>query len=301
MAILSVQSHVAYGNVGNRAAVFPLELLGFDVWPINTVQFSNHTGYGSWKGEVFSPAHIREVWAGIRDLGVTGQCEAILSGYIGDAGIGTAIMDALADVRALAPKALYCCDPVMGDADRGLYVRDGVVDFFRWEALPRADIVTPNHFEAELLSGGSIGCIDEAVVAAGRIHALGPRIVLITSFKPRDLPAGSVEMFLSVNGRVWTIRTEELGMSPMPNGGGDLTAALFLGHFLKHGNAAEALEEMTNSVFSVFEATRRAGSRELRIVASREAITSPGRRFAAEEWKPGTGRAGRTGAQTKKS
>ena len=283
MAILSVQSHVAYGNVGNRAAVFPLELLGFDVWPINTVQFSNHTGYGGWKGEVFSAAHVRGIWSGIKELGVAGQCEAVLSGYLGDAGIGEAILEAVSDVRASGTRTLYCCDPVMGDSGRGLYVREELVGFFRDRAVPRADIVTPNHFEAEVLSGMEIRSLEDAALAADRIHALGPSIVLVTSFRPRDLPPGHISMFLSAAGRVWTMETEEVPMSPMPNGGGDLTAALFLGHYLKHRDPALALEEMTNAVFEVFAATKRAGARELRIVQSRDAIVEPGRRFPAQE------------------
>ena len=283
MAILSVQSHVAYGNVGNRAAVFPLELLGFDVWPINTVQFSNHTGYGGWKGEVFSAAHVRGIWSGIKELGVAGQCEAVLSGYLGDAGIGEAILEAVSDVRAAGTRTLYCCDPVMGDSGRGFYVREELVGFFRDRAIPRADIVTPNHFEAEVLSGMKIGSLEDAALAADRIHALGPGIVLVTSFRPRDLSPGHISMFLSAAGRTWTIDTEEVPMSPMPNGGGDLTAALFLGHYLKHRDPALALEEMTNAVFEVFAATKRAGARELRIVQSRDAIVEPGRRFPAQE------------------
>jgi len=283
MAILSVQSHVAYGNVGNRAAVFPLELLGFDVWPINTVQFSNHTGYGGWKGEVFSAAHVRGIWTGIKELGVAGQCEAVLSGYLGDAGIGEAILEAVSDVRAAGTRTLYCCDPVMGDSGRGFYVREELVGFFRDRAIPRADIVTPNHFEAEVLSGMKIGSLEDAALAADRIHALGPGIVLVTSFRPRDLSPGHISMFLSAAGRTWTIDTEEVPMSPMPNGGGDLTAALFLGHYLKHRDPALALEEMTNAVFEVFAATKRAGARELRIVQSRDAIAEPGHRFSTLE------------------
>jgi pyridoxine kinase len=286
MAILSIQSHVAYGHVGNRSAVFPLELLGFEVWPINTVQFSNHSGYPGFKGEVFSGRQISLVWSGIRELGVAGECEAVLSGYMGDAETGQAILGAVADVKAASPGALYCCDPVMGDYGKGIYVREGIKSLMRDFALPAADIVTPNQFEAEILAGIPITSIDEAKLAADRIHGAGPRLVLITSFKPREAEAGSISLFLSDGSRSWTTTTPELALDPMPNGAGDLTSALFLGHYLRSRDAAASLEAVTEAVYSVFEATMASGSRELRLIQSRDAILACGGRFPATEFIP---------------
>jgi pyridoxine kinase len=137
--ILSIQSWVAYGHVGNAAAVFPLQRLGFEVWAVNTVQFSNHTGYGAWRGAVFEKSAIAEVIRGIEERGVLGQCAAVLSGYMGDAGIGEVVLEAAANVRAANPGALYCCDPVIGDFGRGVFVRPGIAEFFAEKALPRAD------------------------------------------------------------------------------------------------------------------------------------------------------------------
>ncbi len=288
MSILSVQSHVAYGHVGNRSAVFPLELLGFEVWPINTVQFSNHTGYGTWTGQVFTPGHIDEIWKGILDLGAQGDCEAVLSGYLGAAGIGESILRALADVRAAQPRAVYCCDPVMGDYGRGVFVREGILDFLRDRAVPRADIVTPNQFEAELLTGLGIRSLGDARTVAEALHRMGPPIVLITSFKAEDTRPGTISNLLSVEGQSYLVTSPELPLRPPPNGAGDLTAALFLGHYLRTQDPVEALELMTDSVFSVLEASLASGRRELALVASREAIMKPGRRFLAQ-------------AQTKKS
>lgn len=281
MSILSVQSHVAYGHVGNRSAVFPLELLGFEVWPINTVQFSNHTGYGAWTGQVFTPAHIEEIWKGIVDRGVLSDCEAVLSGYLGDAGLGESILKALADIKARQPSAVYCCDPVMGDYGRGVFVRAGILDFMRDRALPVADIITPNQFEAELLTGLSIGSLEDARTVAAALHRMGPPIVLITSCKSRDSRPGTISNLLSVEGRSYLVTSPELPLQPPPNGAGDLTAALFLGHYLRTRDPVEALELMTDTVFSVLEATLASGRRELALVASRDAILRPGRRFPA--------------------
>ncbi len=151
MNILSIQSHVAYGHVGNASAAFALQRIGVEVWPILTVQFSNHTGYGSWKGRAFDAGMIREVMQGIGERGVLGQCDGVLSGYLGSAEIGAAVLDAVAQVKAANPKARYCCDPVIGDVGRNVFVQPGVAEFMRDCAVRAADIVTPNHFELDYL------------------------------------------------------------------------------------------------------------------------------------------------------
>lgn len=282
MAILSIQSHVAYGHVGNRSAVFPLERLGFEVWPINTVQFSNHTGYGAWKGEVFTPEHIDLVWNGMKERGAAADCEAVLSGYMGDPGIGESVLRALADVRAANPGALYCCDPVMGDYGRGFFVRPGIPEFMKSRAIPAADLIKPNQFEAEALTGMTIRTLADARKACSILHDMGPGLVLLTSFKPESGEDGYISMLLSDRGTLYRVRTPELPLVPAPNGAGDLVSALFLGQYLKTGNPQAALELMADSVYSVFERSFADGSRELRLVQSQDSFVSGGRRFAAE-------------------
>ncbi|MFZ2635471.1 MAG: pyridoxal kinase PdxY [Rectinemataceae bacterium] len=282
MAILSIQSHVAYGHVGNRSAVFPLERLGFEVWPINTVQFSNHTGYGAWKGEVFTPEHIDLVWNGMKERGAAADCEAVLSGYMGDPGIGESVLRALADVRAANPGALYCCDPVMGDYGRGFFVRPGIPEFMKSRAIPAADLIKPNQFEAEALTGMTIRTLADARRACSILHDMGPGLVLLTSFKPEFGEDGYISMLLSDRGTLYRVRTPELPLVPAPNGAGDLVSALFLGQYLKTGNPQAALELMADSVYSVFERSFADGSRELRLVQSQDSFVSGGRRFAAE-------------------
>ncbi|MCX7025403.1 MAG: pyridoxal kinase PdxY [Spirochaetes bacterium] len=279
MSILSIQSHVAYGYVGNRSAAFPLERLGFDVWIINTVQFSNHTGYGSWKGEVFSGSHIDNVFSGIAERGVLSSCSAVLSGYMGDSSTGDAVLRAVRAVKEANPRALYCCDPVMGDYGRGFFVREGIPEFMRKSAMPQADIITPNQFEAEALSGVRMLDDDDARRAAGALHALGPRIVLVTSYRPKRLEAGQIAMFLSDGLECRVIYTPELPFSPAPNGAGDLASALFLAHFIKTGSPWDAMEFTADGVFSVLERTYADGGRELRLIQSQEEIAFPRKRF----------------------
>ncbi len=278
--ILSIQSRVAYGHVGNASAVFPLQRLGAEVWAIDTVQFSNHPGYGAWRGQVFPAALVRELVAGIAERGVLPGCDAVLSGYLGDAETGEAILDAVAQVKAANPGALWCCDPVFGDTGRGVYVRAGVPEFFRDRALPAADIATPNQFELEWLTGAPIGTLAAAKAAVAALQARGPRCVLLTSLRVADTPDGAIEMLAAEGGRFWRLRTPLLPIAV--NGAGDAIAALFLFHRLRSGDAAAALAAAGSSIHGVLRQTAAAGSREVLIVAAQEEFVAPSRVFTAE-------------------
>jgi pyridoxine kinase len=278
--ILSIQSWVAYGHVGNASAVFPLQRLGAEVWAINTVQFSNHTGYGAWRGQVFSESLIRDCVTGIAERGVLGRCDAVLSGYMGDAAIGEAILDAVARVKAANPAALWCCDPVIGDIGRGVFVRPGIPEFFRDRALPAADIATPNHFELEWLSGGPVPDLAAAKAAVSRLQARGPRCVLVTSLHVEDTPADAVELLAAEGGGFWRLRTPMLRLSV--NGAGDAIAALFLFHRLRSGSAAEAMAAAASSVYGMLRRTEAAGSREILTVAAQDEFVAPSQSFRAE-------------------
>jgi pyridoxine kinase len=280
MNILSIQSHVAYGHVGNASAAFPMQRLGHEVWAVNTVQFSNHTGYGAWRGPVFPAEAIREVVTGIEERGVLPSCDGVLSGYMGDAAIGETILDAVARVKAANPTALYACDPVIGDVGRGIFVRPGIPEFMRDRALPAADVVTPNQFELEFLAGAQVTSLDAAKAAAGALLARGPRVALVTSLQTAETPADSIEM-VAVDGEgAWRLRTPLLPVSV--NGAGDAIAALFFVHLLTAGSAAEALSKAASSVYGVLKATAAAGSREILTVAAQDEFVTPSEVFAPE-------------------
>lgn len=276
-AILSIQSHVAYGYVGNRAAVFPLQRMGFDVSAINTVQFSNHTGYGSWTGEVFTPDHIRTLVDGLRDRGALTRFDAVLSGYLGDAALGQVVLDTVAEIRAANPNCIYCCDPVMGDVGRGLFVRPDIPAMFRDKMAPLASILTPNLFELEHLTGVTIQSLEEARAACKQLHARGVQTVLVTSLVHVSTPPQSVQMLVSVaDGSAHLVTTPLLPMDPMPNGTGDLTAALFLGHTLNGCNVVDALALTAEGIFGVLEATDRAKTRELALITAQDLLAAAG-------------------------
>lgn len=279
MNILSVQSWVAYGHVGNAAAVFPLQRLGAEVWAVNTVQFSNHTGYGGWTGRAFGADEIAAVIEGIAARGVFGTCDAVLSGYLGDPAAGGAVLDAVARVKAANPRALWCCDPVMGDAGRGFYVRDGVAAFFAGPALAQADILTPNHFELEHLAGRRVATLAEAKAAVASVQARGPRCVLVTSLVTDATPEDAIDLLAAEGGAFHLLRTPRLPIAA--NGAGDALAALFLFHRLRGGRADVALAEAVSALYGVLRATVAAGARELQLIAAQAELAAPSQRFAA--------------------
>jgi pyridoxine kinase len=281
VSVLSIQSHVAYGHVGNSSAVFALQRLGTEVWPVHTVQFSNHTGYGSWKGRIFDGESIDEVLEGIDDRGVLGTCTAVLSGYLGSADIGQAVLGAVARVRAANPDAVYCCDPVIGDVGRGVFVRPGIEELLRDVVLPVADVLTPNHFELDLLAGTTTTTVAAVKDAVAALQARGPRTVLTTSLVTDDTPDDAVDLLASQDGRHWLVRTPKLGLSV--NGAGDATAALFLAHWLRERSAPDALAATTASVWGLLAATEAAGSREILLVAAQDELVSPSRTFEVRE------------------
>jgi pyridoxine kinase len=280
MNLLSIQSHVAYGHVGNAAAVFPLQRLGCEVWPIHTVQFSNHTGYGSWRGAVFEADLIRDVMEGIAARDVLGSCDGVLSGYVGAPDTGEAILDAVSRVRAANPQARYCCDPVIGDVGRGVFVRPGIPEFMRTRAVPAADIVTPNQFELDILTGLSSTTLRDAREAVEALRALGPRAVLVTSLHTEETPANALDLLACDNGGCFRVRTPNLPLSV--NGAGDAIAALFFFHYLRSHSAAEALSHAASSIFGILRRTAEAGAREILLIEAQEEFASPSRIFQPE-------------------
>jgi len=281
MNILSIQSHVAYGHVGNSAAVFPLQRMGVEVWPIHTVQFSNHTGYGKWQGRVFDAGLIRELVGGIEQRGALGECDGVLSGYMGGADIGAAILDAVAAVKRANPSARYACDPVIGDAGRGVFVRDGIPEFMKEKAVPAADIVTPNQFELDYLIGRESKTLADVLAAVNVVHGLGPRAILVTSLHTEDTPEGTVDLLASDEAGRFRLRTPKLPLTV--NGAGDAIAALFFAHYLRSGKINQALSRAASAILGVLAKTGEMGAREIQIVAAQHEIVAPSRVFEAEE------------------
>lgn len=289
--VLSVQSHVAFGHVGNAAAVFPLQRLGVEVWPVQTCQLSNHTGYPEVEGTVFTADHVRAVLRGLAARGALAGLAGVLTGWLGRPEVGEAVLWAL---DRAGPETLYVCDPVMGDdtaegAER-LYAAEGIPAFFRDHLVPRAGVLTPNRFELSLLAERPVRDLAEAVAAARALLARGPRLVVVTSLPLPDVPEAMHCLAVTAE-TAWRVETPRLTFVPPPNGAGDMLAALLTGHLLAGRPAPEALSLAVSGLHAVLRATQAAGTRELQPVAAQDALVAPREVFAARMvGKEGEGR-----------
>lgn len=290
--VLSVQSHVAFGHVGNAAAVFPLQRLGLEVWAVHTCQLSNHTGYPGVEGEVFAADHVRAVLRGLEARGALAGLAGVLTGWLGRPEVGEAVLWAL---DRAGPDALFVCDPVMGDdtpeGTERLYAAAGIPDFFRDHLVPRAAVVTPNRFELSLLSGLPVRDLDEAVAAARVVLARGPRLVVATSLPGADGDAASGEVIrcLAVTAeQAWLVASPRLTFATPPNGAGDVLAALLMAHLLRGAGPDEALALAVAGLHGVLRRTRAEGTREMQLVAAQDALVAPQQTFPAQRL-PGGG------------
>ncbi len=281
MKVLSIQSAVAYGHVGNSAAVFPLQRIGVEVMPVYTVNFSNHTGYGAWRGPLIDPDDVRAVITGIEERGAFPHVDVVLSGYQGGEGIADVILDAVARVKAANPSAIYACDPVMGNAKSGCFVAPAIPVLLRDRVVPAADLITPNQFELGYLTDTEPDTLESTLESVDLIRATGPRTVLVTSVERPDREEGTIEMLAVDGAGAWIVQTPLLPMKA--NGSGDVTAALFTAHYRRTGDAADALARATSSVFDLLERTHASGERELQLVESQEAYANPRMQFAVRQ------------------
>lgn len=281
MKVLSIQSAVAFGHVGNSAAVFPLQRIGVEVLPVYTVNFSNHTGYGAWRGPLIAPDDVAAVIEGIEDRGVFPEIDVVLSGYQGGEGIADVIIDAVARVKKANPDAVYACDPVMGNAKSGCFVAPAIPVLLRERVVPVADILTPNQFELGFLTDTEPGSIESTLESADMLRARGPRTVLVTSVERPDREPDTIEMMVVDDAGAWIVQTPLIPMKA--NGSGDVTAALFAAHYRRTGDAADALARTASSVFDLLSNTFEAGSRELRLVESQEAYAHQRLQFSVRQ------------------
>ena len=281
MKILSIQSAVAYGHVGNSAAVFPLQRIGVEVLPVYTVNFSNHTGYGAWRGPLIDPKEVGDVITGIEERGVFPQIDVVLSGYQGGVGIGDVIVDAVKRVKAANPSAIYACDPVMGNAKSGCFVAPEIPVLLRERVVPAADLITPNQFELGFLTDTDPTTLESTLASADLAREMGPRTILVTSVERPDRDPETIEMLAIDDSGAWIVTTPMLPLKA--NGSGDVTAALFTAHYRETGSAATALERTASSIFDLIDTTHRSGERELQLIEAQEFYAHPRMQFSARQ------------------
>lgn len=272
MAVLSIQSTVAFGHVGNSAAAFALQRLGREVRAVHTAQLSNHTGLPARGGGPLGAAHLRAVFDGLeRSAGFAGL-DAALTGYIGDADSVAAAARAIDRARSARPGLVHCCDPVMGNARRGLYVPEETAEAVAKLLVPRADIATPNAFELARLAGRPAAAPAEALDACRALSERGPRTVVATSL---ETAAGTGALARSPDG-AWLVETPRLPAAG--NGAGDVMTALLLDRLLAGAPLARALSRAVSATWGLLEA---AGGGEIPLVAAQERLADPPREFPA--------------------
>jgi pyridoxine kinase len=286
MTVISIQSQVAYGHVGNSAAVFPMQMHGIDVAAVPTTLLSNRPGYPTIRGRVLDAELVADLLLGLEERGAIDTCRMVLSGYLGSAGIATVVADFVARAKARNPKLDYCCDPVLGDRDRGLFVHADIPPLVRDLLCPLADIITPNHFEFEWLCGTSATTSDQMIAQAQALLARGPSTIVVTSAELEDTPPDEIETLAIEQGKggkgalkAWRVRTPKLTISP--SGTGDLFASLFVSARISGSDTPDALGHAASAIFAVLERTAISGTMEMRIVESAEELVHPKRRFEA--------------------
>jgi pyridoxine kinase len=233
---------------------------------------------------VFDGAMIAELVRGVEARGVLSLCDGILSGYMGSVDIGAAILDAALTVRSANPGALYCCDPVMGDLGRGVFVRPEIPAMMREKAMPEADIVTPNQFELSLLTGIEVNDRASLMAAIQALHHIGPKIILVTSVILEETPDDVIDCVASNGTQIYVVRTPRLSLAV--NGAGDAISALFFLHWLRDHSAANALANAVSSIYGVLKRTEDEGSREILLIPAQEEFVHPQHRFKAEVFAP---------------
>jgi pyridoxine kinase len=281
MSVISIQSQVAWGHVGNSAAVFPMQMHGIDVVAVPTTLLSNRPGYPSIRGRVLDAELVADLLRGVEERGAVETCDMILSGYLGTGEISAVVADFVARAKTRNPKLTYCCDPVLGDRDRGLFVAADIPPLVRDRLCPLADIITPNHFEFEWLCGAKATTSGQLIGAAQALMASGPSTIVVTSAELKDTADGEIETVAiersSEGIRAWRAGTPKLPISP--SGTGDLFAALFVAARVRGSNTPDALGHAVSAIFAVLERTAARGTEEMRIVESAELLVRPARRF----------------------
>ncbi|KQZ15194.1 pyridoxamine kinase [Mesorhizobium sp. Root554] len=266
-AVIVVSSHVARGSVGNRAAVFALECLGFPVWAVPTVILPWHPGHGRATRIVPPAEQFTALMADLERAPWLGEVGAVLSGYLGDASQADAVAGLVRAVKTRNPASLYICDPVLGDSD-GLYVPEPTAIALRDRLIPLADIATPNRYELEWLTGVELPDLKSTIAAA--LHA-GPPTMLVTS--AQSMMAGGTGNLLLDSSHA--LLAEHRVIAQPPNGLGDLTAAIYLARIMSGQPPAKALQTTTAAVYEILARTAKRGGDELQLETDAQSLSHP--------------------------
>ncbi|OLQ73180.1 pyridoxal kinase [Photobacterium proteolyticum] len=279
--ILSIQSHVAYGHAGNSSAVFPMQRMGFEVWPIHTVQFSNHTQYKQgWTGRAFSASALDELVQGLDNIDALSRCEAILTGYQGSAEQCEAVIRTVEKVKAQNPSAIYVCDPVMGAPDKGCIVAPGIAEHLVNDLMPIADVIVPNQFELSQFAQMEINTLSDAVAACYIALGKGPKAVLVKHLY--CISDNKFSMMLATREGCFLAQRPHLPFELQPVGVGDLISAVFTAGLLKGKSPSEAFQHCHDACYGVLKRTQQQNEWELQTVLAQNELVEPSETFPVE-------------------
>ncbi|EIT7137408.1 pyridoxal kinase PdxY [Vibrio parahaemolyticus] len=277
-SILSIQSHVVYGHAGNSSAVFPIQRMGIDAWPIHTVQYSNHTQYEQgWKGQKFCSDDVRTLLHGLDNINTLGECGAVLSGYQGSPDQCKAVADVVRSVKESNHNAIYVCDPVMGDPDKGCIVADGVREEITQSLLPISDVIVPNQYELTAMTGVEIHSVYDAITACKEALKLGPKIVLVKHLHSID--SDMFSMILATPKACYLTQRPNIEFKQQPVGVGDLISAVFTACLMKNMSPTVAFRHTNNAIYGVLDITKGYGTWELQIVNAQYEFVEPSHDF----------------------
>ncbi|MFZ9036328.1 MAG: pyridoxal kinase [Francisellaceae bacterium] len=269
--VLSIQSHVAYGYAGNKAAVFPLQKLGIDVTPIHTVQLSNHTGYDYYNGDFFHPQQIQAIIDGLAKNDLLNPHCALISGYIGNKEIAKIIAELVRSLKRHNPDFIYLCDPVFGDSHTGIYASSDHPDLFKSQLLPLANISTPNLFELSVLTNTNIHDLHDLEKACLILQQTGVDTIVVTSVSFDDKHTG---IAVYDKGAFFYEQMPKYTVAHTVSGSGDITAALFLAYGLNGLNLTDRLKKTMTAIDGIFNTTSRLNAHELALIQAQNYISN---------------------------
>ncbi len=268
--VLSIQPHVVFGHAGNSATVFPIQRLGVNVWPLHTMQVSNHMQYGRWAGSAIEASQILALVEGIGAIGMLRRCDAVLCGYLDSVAHLQAVVDIVRAVKATNPYAWFFCDPIINEH---LTERNHEAAL---ATIPEgADCVTPHHDALQKLAGRTLDTVDEAVLACRELIRRGPRIILVKQLLDRYSPADRVNLLVVTESEAWMAQHPRYPFARPPAGISELTNAVFVARRLRGDTLRAAFEHTVAAVHAVLKATYEAGRYELEITAAQNDIAHP--------------------------
>ncbi|WP_374636605.1 pyridoxal kinase [Paracoccus sp. (in: a-proteobacteria)] len=259
--VISIQSQVVMGHVGNSAALFPLQAAGLEIAAIPTVVFSNTPHYPTLRGSALPATFFADLLQGAWERGLPQRADYLLTGYIGSVEVARLMADFVARAKAANPRLRYFCDPVMGDDAPGLYVPAAIAEVFKDSLLPLADFASPNPFEISWLTGQPIRALEDLPRAAKALRMAPGAHLIATGCVLADTMPGMLESVVLGPDGLSRHPTPRLPVSMV--GTGDLFTALVLAGLARGRGLPPAVEFAQEQTSRALAEAARLGAKEV--------------------------------------